>query len=296
VTLGRDVKLRSTEVDVRLDGQLSLVTSAAPGRAASSTGLPVPGLTLEGALRTVSGTYNLNLGLVQREFTVLSRGTVTFDGISSPETPLIDIRAQYNVKRQRDRDLGVIVNLHGRMPNPVIDFSSNAEYTISTSDLLSYLLTGTPGFDFASNQAQVLASFLSPTISAFTADRLRRSFGGAFDAFRFELGSYNVASDPADRFGSTARNIQNYLLGSTVAVEQPLMKDLYLTVNTGFCDIKRSIGGKLEYRFKPTLSFEMAYDPSAATRATCGEGQLGFLTLAPPPWQVSFAVRHTWRF
>ena len=69
----------------------------------------------------------------------MSDGTVTFDG--PWQNPKLDIRAMYNVRRAGDRDLGVIVSLNGPLvPYPGIDFSSNAGYDISQSDLISYLL------------------------------------------------------------------------------------------------------------------------------------------------------------
>ncbi|MGH7616410.1 MAG: hypothetical protein ACREPM_04210, partial [Gemmatimonadaceae bacterium] len=92
VTLGDNVRLRSTEADVRLVGQLNLLTSSQTTRLSMIGGPP---LQLEGTLRTAGGSYNLNLGLLQREFQVLSDGTVTFDG--AVENPLLDIRALYNV-------------------------------------------------------------------------------------------------------------------------------------------------------------------------------------------------------
>jgi hypothetical protein len=50
------------------------------------------------------------------------------------------------VKQYHDRDLGVIVTLKGPLlPYPEIEFKSDAEYTISETDLLSYLLTGRRG-------------------------------------------------------------------------------------------------------------------------------------------------------
>ena len=75
--------------------------------------------------------------------------TVTFAG--DPENPTLNIDALYNVKRYHERDLGVVVNLSGPLlPYPVIDLQSRDEYgyQISTTDVLSYLLTGKPGFDF----------------------------------------------------------------------------------------------------------------------------------------------------
>ena len=169
VTLGEDVRLKSSEVDVRLTGQLELVKSNTSSRTIGSSGEFVPGLTLNGSLSTTGGTYTLQFtSAVQRQFNVLPGGVVTFDG-SSPETPLIDIRAQYTVRRQRDRDLNVIVNLTGRLPTPQIGFSSDNDYSLEQSDLLSYLIIGQPGFDFT-NSGAAIGGFVSPTLSAFLAN------------------------------------------------------------------------------------------------------------------------------
>lgn len=301
VTLGQDVRLKSAEADVGLRGSLSLEKSTGAARAVSSSGQFVPGLTLTGQLFTTSGTYNLNLGLVQREFSVLQGGTVTFDG-GPPETPLVDIRAQYNVKQFRDRDLGVIVNLKGRLPNPTIEFSSNAEYAISQSDLISYLITGAPGFDFGSNgqqnnAKQIVASLLSPTISAVTADQLRRVFGSSID-LSVELGTYNVGDQNTNPFA--AENIRAYLNTATISGGKEVYKNVYLGLTAGVCalsagNLANGLGGKADYTFKPQLSFELTYEPSTYTRGSCQQSQQT-LSLIPSPSQFSFSLRHTWRF
>jgi translocation and assembly module TamB len=304
VTLGNDVRLRSKEVNVKLAGDLQLITATTRStRTVASTGQLLPRFELVGGLRTVSGTYNLNLGLVQREFEVLPEGTVTFDG--PPENPALDIKAQYNVKQFRDRDLGVIVNLHGRLlPYPIIDFASTADYEISTSDLLSYLLTGRPGFDFGANATtqQVLTSFLAPTLSAVAADRLRQNLGSFFDAFQFQLGSSAASTDANAAFFSRT-NLSQYLYGSTIGAEKQFSNNFYINVNTGLCQLGEAggrfnalngLGGKIGYRFDPTLSLQLAYDPSTSSR-TCSQSQsiIGFV---PTPPQFSFSLSHTWRF
>ena len=166
----------------------------------------VPRLTLEGALRTEGGTYNLNLGLVQREFQVLSGGTVTFTPVDPPQNPTLDIRAKHDIKQQGG-DLGVIVSLHGPLiPYPVIDFSATGvDYEIPPSDLVSYLLTGKPGFDFGQNpqSSQVVASFLAPTVSAFAADRLRQSSARGSTRFNSSLAAPAWIRAPARSRGRT---------------------------------------------------------------------------------------------
>jgi translocation and assembly module TamB len=292
VTLGQDVRLRSAEANVRLAGRLEVVKSAT-GRALSSSNALPGALTLAGQLSTIGGTYNLNLGLVQREFEVLPEGTVTFDG-GPAETPLVDIRAQYNVKQYRDRDLGVLVTLRGRMPTPGISFSSNQDYAISSSDLLSYLIVGTPGFDFAANgNQQLLGSVFSPTVSALAADRLRQSLP-FFDAFEFQLGTSSAADAQAGFLSQ--RNLGQYLYSSTVSAEKQLTNSLYLSVNTGFCQLQNrlALGAKAEYRFKPQISLQAAYDPPTAAR--CVEGQQNVVGFVPTPPQWSLSLLHSWRF
>ena len=300
-----EVRLRSAEANVRLAGELRVLKSAGSTRLYASRAEALPGLAVEGALSTVGGTYNLNLGLVQREFQVLPGGTVTFNG--APENPTLNIFAQYNVKQYRDRDLEIRVNLHGPLlPYPQIDFSSNQEY-ISTSDLLSYLLTGRPGFDFASNPStqQVVASFLAPTVSAYTADKLRQSFGSVFDAFRFELGGGTNAQTTGAQTGNLG--LSSYFYGATIGAEKQFANNLYLSVNTGLCQFDpnrvsnntslnplANLGAKVEYRFKPTLSGQLTYDPSTQAR-TCSNG-LTTIGVVPTPPQFGLSLSHTWRF
>src|SRR5262249_31294349 len=134
ITLGNDVRLRSADANVRLSGGLNVTTSPLRGTRTLATGELVPGLTLEGTLRTEGGTYNLNLGLVQREFQVLSGGTVNFTLADSWKNPTLDIKAKHTIK-QVGGDLGVIVNLHGPLiPYPELSFSATGvDYEIPPS-------------------------------------------------------------------------------------------------------------------------------------------------------------------
>jgi hypothetical protein len=288
VTLGQDVRLRSAEANVRLGGRLDMVNTPT-GRSVASSGLPFP-VSLVGQLTTIGGTYNLGLGPVQREFQVLPDGTVTFDA-GSALTPLVDIRARYNVKQSQQRDLGVFVNLRGRMPTPSIELSSNADYAISSSDLLSYLIVGSPGFDFGANNQ--LASVLSPTVSALAADKLRQSLP-FFDAFEFQLGTANPNDAQA---GFLSRNnLQQYLYSSSVTAEKQLTSNLYLGVNTSFCQFQNSrvaLGANVEYRFKPQISLQAGYEPPSSH---CVEGSQTVVGFVPTPSQWSLSLLHSWRF
>jgi translocation and assembly module TamB len=305
ITLGDNVRLRSSEANVRLAGQLQLITDASLGTHVLASGVLVPRLSLQGQLRTVDGTYLLNLaGVVQREFSVLPNGTVDFDG--PPETPTLDIKAQYNVKQPRDRDIGVIVNLTGRVPDYTLSFSSNADYEISQSDLVSYLLTGRPGLDLGgannTGASQVLASVLAPTLSAVAAAGLRQNLGSWVDMLQFQLGT---ADNTQGQSIFDTGNLRNYLASATIGAEQQFGSRLFFNINTGLCAFAQttnanftalgSVGAQAEYRFDPRLSIQLAYEPPTANRICSREAQ--FLSgFQPTPGQFSFTFSHTWHF
>jgi translocation and assembly module TamB len=295
VVLGNDVRLRSKDANVRLGGQLQLETQTSTSTRSLDNGVLVPRLGLVGQLATVNGTYNLNLGVVQREFQVLPGGTVTFDG--PPENPTVDIAAQYDVKQLRG--FSIDVTLKGRLlPFPVIDFASNADYTISTSDIISYLLIGSPGFDFGANAgtSQILSSVLAPTLSSVATAALRPTLGPWVDVFQLQIASNTGAA------GATSSGFSQYLAGSTIGAEKQFGSNVYVNVNTGFCQFTQptstfnpltGVGAKVEYRFDPRLSFKVAYDPS--TQSRCGSQQALF-ELAPTPHNFSLSFSHAWRF
>lgn len=300
VTLGSDVRLKSKEADVPLAGSLNVVK--ATGRSARTFASSNQLLGLEGILRTVGGTYTLDLGLARREFQVLPDGSVTFTG--DYQNPTLDIAGQYNVKQYRDRDLPVIVHLRGPLiPYPELSFTTTADYAVSESDLVSYLITGMPGFELTNQTREVLAQFIGPTVSAVTANSLRNWLGSGVDAFRFELGGN--AQTGTSTSTTNALNFQQYLWGATIGVEKQFADKAFLSVNTGLCQFDPSytssnfsalsgLGAKVEYRFRPSLSTQIAYDPATAAR-TCSAGQ-SLIGVVPTPQQFSLSLHHTWRF
>jgi hypothetical protein len=305
IRLGNDVRLRSNEANVRLSGELHVAKSSLRGTRTLATGDIVPGLTLEGALITEGGTYNLNLGIVQREFQVLSGGTVTFTLADSWKNPTLDIKARHTVK-QPGGDLGVIVNLHGPLiPYPDISLSaSGVDYDIAPSDLLSYLLIGKPGFDFLQNSqtSQVLASVVGPTVSAFASDRIRALFGSPASMLQLQLGG----TGGTETSGGSRSSLQQALYGSTLVAEQQFGQNLFLGVNTGFCQFAAegnagrlnnaftNLGAKVEWRVAgPKLAVQLAYDPSTEARS-CGNQSTFGLVRSPP--NFSFSLSHVWRF
>jgi len=296
VTLG-DVRLRSAEADVKLEGSLNLLTTSQATRSLVAVGPP---FQLEGTLFTAGGSYNLNLGPVQREFQVLPRGTVVFDG--PYDNPLLDISAMYTVKRPPDKDLGIIVKLQGPLvPYPGIIFASNSDIEIGQSDLVSYLLTGRPGFDFGANAqtSQVIVSVLGPTLSAYTADKLRQALGSSID-FQLQLGASQLGTTTG--FFNTS-NVTSYLSSSTIGAGKTF-GNLSLNVSSGFCQFSPTstqgfraadmFGAEAQYRFNSKYSTRVGYEPGTQARV-CNANQ-DLINLVRTPNQFSFSFLQTWRF
>ena len=227
---------------------------------------------------------------------------MTFDG--PVENPKLDIRALYNVQRAGDQDLGVIVTLQRPLvPYPGIDFTSNADYEIAPSDLVSYLLTGKPGFDYGANAqaSQVLASFLAPTLSAYAADQLRQVLGSRRRLLQFQLG--------IDERGTGANGLpnKNTLTSYSLQLDDrrgPAVQERVRERQHGFCELQSRlrgipratcVGAKAEYRFNSKLSMKVAYDPGTAGRVVQRHAGLHRTSCRRRASSASRCL-HTWRF
>jgi hypothetical protein len=304
VRLGEDVKLKSAEADVKLTGSVVIGTERNPD-AGVGRGLQYT-TTTEGALEANSGTYTLDLGLARRDFTV-TRGLVTFDPFTAREygalNPDIDISAIYRVKRAQKEDIGVIVNVKGPLkPGPRITFSSDQSYEISQSDLLSYLITNEPGFDFTSGAGAQALSFLAPTLSSIASSQIRDRLGlGTV----FDLVQFQGAAPTAGVGGQTlSRSSGDFLYGATLNGSKAVGNNLFFSLSAGLCPFKQdqglspldAFGGSLDYRFSPRVSLQASAEQATQARY-CTAGAGGSLTsLAPTPRQYSLTLRRTWRF
>ena len=101
VSFGSEVWLKSSEANINLTtsrGPL-VVTTASPTPQDSAKGL-----ALAGTLVAARGTFRLNLGIVQRTFTVDS-GTVRFNGTVALN-PDVNISALYTVRQGQSNGSG----------------------------------------------------------------------------------------------------------------------------------------------------------------------------------------------
>jgi hypothetical protein len=120
---------------------------------------------------------------------------------------------------------------------------------------------------------------------------------------QFQLGTSGTTS--ATGSPTASNQFSQYLLGSTIGAEKQFKNNLFLSVNTGLCQFSSNappvtlstlLGAKVEYRFLPTLSTQVAYDPPSYGRAgACGATQ-GIIGFVPTPGQFSLGFFHTWRF
>lgn len=303
VGLGDDVWLRSREANVKLAGALNVakVPPGTPRLPGTPTNPVLAHFALQGDLTADRGTYTLNLTAVQREFSVMSGGRVSFLG-TSDNNPIINISAQYNVKRSGRADLVVIATVNGPLyPGPKVDLTSTESYSISPSDLVSYLLIGQPGFDFASNPdlTQTLAQVLAPTASAVLGNALRGSLGSWVDLLQFQGG----AADQTQTAAAQPGLIQSFLSNASIGGETQLANNLFFTFSAGLCQLSGrgvagqsatdALSGQLEWRFRPDLKVQGGREAPTSAHY-CGSSLVPGIVQTPPQWSLS--LFKTWRF
>src|SRR5262249_15476795 len=130
--MGNEVWMRSTEANIQLAG--SAVFSKEAGQ-----------YQVEGTLNTPRGTYRLPLAgvaLASREFSV-TKGDIRFLG--TPDlNALVDIEAQYLMRRRVGDDVRIFVHIGGTLYVPTIALSSDSRPPIPEPEIISYLLFGGP--------------------------------------------------------------------------------------------------------------------------------------------------------
>jgi hypothetical protein len=120
---------------------------------------------------------------------------------------------------------------------------------------------------------------------------------------QLQLGGTTATTEQS---GASRNSLSQYLYGATLGAEQQFGNNLFLSVNTGFCQFTdpngarlnnalTNVGAKVEYRvLGPALAVQLAYDPASEKRS-CTGGQSIF-GLAPAPPNFSFSLSHSWRF
>ena len=314
VVLGDEVWLRSQEANIKLGGSLDVKSaqkqSTLSANPRSRSKGPDYGLALAGQLTADRGTYTLDLAPapVQREFNLQS-GKITFDG-TTDFNPAVDITAQHAVKRSGQPDLMIQVHLTGYLyPNPSIDLSSSEPY-LSTSDLISYLVTGQPTYALNSgdlNVVQQVSNVVAPTLSSFAEAGVRQIGLNWFDVISIQSGT--APTTTSLQTTSQQSSIKDYFFGARLGGEKQLSNNVFFNFSAGLCSLNReyvgpnqtaignfvdALGGHIEYRFNPRLSVQAGTDPPTSSLFCRNNYSLGSVVATPRQWGLS--VLRTWHF
>jgi hypothetical protein len=191
------------------------------------------------------------------------------------------------------------VRIFGTLEQPQIELTSaDATVPMSTSDLLSYLVTGSPSFELGAEAQQNLrtaAAILLPTLGSYLGDRFA---GGRLDLFQIEAAS----STPV--FGGEMSPM-DLLLETRLGVGKQLGKRTFVAANTNLCqlddllrnnlnsDLFGSIGVTLEHRLNNGFSAALSTEPGSKQLVCNSARQRGLVTT---PRQFGADLFKVWRF
>ena len=303
VSLGNEVWLRSSEANINLstsEGPLHVGT-APTGRDSAK------GLTLLGKLVAERGDYRLNLGLVQRTFTVERGGTVSFVGDVNIN-PDLDISGLYTVRQPRTNagsgatDLRIRVLLGGTLERPTVKLSSaDSSVAYSDADLLSYLITGQQSLTVGqSNDANTIASVVIPTLGTAIGSIGSRLSGGVVDYLDIQPASIYAAN------GQNA-NLSNALLGGArIGAGKQIGRSTFISADLGVCALggtgasgsgpptASQIGVRVEQRLTDRFSLSASSEPGTlGLYCTTGTLSRSFVT-TPRQWGLD--LFRSWQF
>jgi len=300
VTMGGDVKIRSSEANITLGGAVRITAARVQhGRDAGRYQL-----ALDGTLQTVRGSYRLNAGPVQRTFDV-ERGEIRFRGDPNPNLAEMDIRALHTVRSfslsTARQDVRVRVNIGGTLGSPRATFSTPDSNRVSDSDILSYLITGGPSNEILGREG----GSVSTTAYRVALSSLGSYFGSTLSGGLCDDAQLSTAS--LDEYNKGLRNVGSSLLsGSRFNCAKQLGERFFVRVDAGLCsltqlagqggsfDLFDALGFKFDYRFNHGVTTSAGMDPST-NAALCTRDAVvrGF---APTPRQVGFDLFRSWQF
>ncbi|MDQ6886458.1 MAG: translocation/assembly module TamB [Gemmatimonadota bacterium] len=256
IGIGDDVWLRSAEANIKLGGGPVSLT-----RRDSA-------LALSGSLDANRGTYRLNLGPVQRTFTV-DEGSVRFFG--DPDIPPeLHISATYTVRRLSQQDLRLRAILSGTLLQPKLDLQSDERFPISRTEILSYLIVGAPSFALGGQNSGTLrqaTSVLLPSLGSVLEQALSEQIR-IFDTFQIQ------APNSQDVFSAeNSAGALGYVSGTTLSVGRQISDKTYLTLSSVVCgqggnassqQLALKYGVTVEHRLEHGFWVQGGIDPGSA--------------------------------
>jgi translocation and assembly module TamB len=239
---------------------------------------------------------NLVDPFVQPTFDVQS-GTLRFFG--TPDlNPSLDIRAIHTVRQPRGsangRDVRVRVTISGTLAQPQLALDNPDNLPLSESDLLSYLVTGSPAIGF-NNTSGEYGSQIARAALQYGGTLLSNAIPkNVLDIVELQTSSVGGAS-AAER----AANPYYYnLLNTRAILGKQIGGRWFLSLSTGLCFtdptfFKENLGLQLEYRINSVYSAQAGLEPGSSD-AVCHSTSVR--SLQPTPPQLGFDFFRNWRF
>ena len=301
ILAGDNLRMRSEEANVKLTGELRLRVAAR----ALLEETNMRALTLEGTLSATEGTYRLDLGPVQRTFTV-QRGDVQF--FADPDIePAINIDAVHEVRQLDQRslrqDVQILASITGTLSRLNVRLSSSDPH-LSQSDAISYLLTGAPSLSIGGRTSDY-ATMITRGLFTSLGSVLTGSFGGGIvDEFTVSFAGINEYRGNVRTVGSSV------LAGARVGAGFRINDYTTARLDAGLCQIGQfasgnsqgldpvaladAMGGKIDVRVRTGLTLSFGIEP-ATSALMCAQGTRarGFV---PTPRQFGLDLLKFWRF
>ncbi len=267
VQLGSDVRLKSSDANVQLTGNLELSG-------------PLNDPVMQGEVNASHGTYRVNVGVLKRTFRVDS-GTVRLDGaLVDPRTPTLNVWASYAVRRADFNDQ-ITINAHvtGNLAAPRLQLiSTDIGTAVATSEIISYLLFGAPTVGLsgqASSTVQTATAALVPSLGGVLEGAL-----GSFVPF---FSSLQVTTAPGNGPQSVTTSPLDGLLNSfALSAGRQVGSDSFINLSGGVCRGNRLssaqsspgwFGASIEYEPKYRLSAVLSMDPGVTPCTSVGKFQ-----------------------
>lgn len=240
MTMGNNVRLRSTEANIQLAGQVNVDKRGNVYR-------------LDGTLNTPRGTYLMPLGGdviggFTREFNVTG-GDVTYPGTVDWNAQL-DINAQHVVRSLRREDVTIFVNIGGTLFDPRLTLSSDRQPPLPQSEIIAYLLFGTPSVE---------AALGGEDSGMFVGGQLADFFSSPFE--QLLLGNGRL---PLDYLRIQPQPLQGYF---GVTVGKQLGERTFVTLSPRICPNQTTlvnVSADLEFRLTRSWLFSFNTEPVVA--------------------------------
>ncbi len=299
IAMGPDVRLRSSEANIKLGGSVSL------RRASGLTASGVPQLAVDGALRTERGTFNIRFSdFLQRLFTI-EGGEIRFYD-EADFNPTLNISTLYTVRQRNqlysNNTIRIRARLAGTLVQPRLVFESADSLQLSDSDLIAYLLTGRPSADIGGLSTSYARDFLLTTVGSSISARFSGQF---FDYFQLQAAS-GGAEQTNQALSST---LFDALFTTQIGVGKQLNDRTFINLTTGLCPLQQftgggvagtttiraadTIGGSIEYTIRSGLGVSVSREPPLAAML-CNENAIGFAANRGAQWSLD--LFRTWRW